>query len=107
MGSCAIESPGAFTRREYGSTPVTSPARHSITLCRPAPRSTKMATCPVSTTKRPSTGAPAATITSPVVEMPKDAVRGQPRELLPRRRAEGLVLGEPIDEICPCHERTP
>ena len=43
----------------------------------------------------------------PVAEVPKDAVCGQPRELLAGRRAEGLVLGEPIDEIRPCHLRTP
>ena len=91
--------PEALTSREYGSTPVTSPARHSITLCRPAPRSTKMATCPVSMTNRPSTGTPFAVTTSPSFEMPKRPVRGQPLELLARRRAEGLVLGEPIDEI--------
>jgi hypothetical protein len=34
-------------------------------------------------------------------------VRGEPRELLPGCRAEGFVFGEPIDEICPCHVRTP
>ena len=46
VGSCATESPGEFSRREYGSTPVTSPARQSITLCRPAPRSTKIVDVP-------------------------------------------------------------
>jgi hypothetical protein len=29
-------------------------------------------------------------------------MRGQPGELLSRRRAEGLVPGKPIDEICRC-----
>ena len=43
----------------------------------------------------------------PVIQMPQAAVCGQPRELLPGCRAEGLVCGEPIDEICPCHARTP
>ena len=52
--------------------PVTSPARHSITLCRPAPRSTKMAMWPVSTTKRPSTGAPFALSTSPSLRCRRD-----------------------------------
>ena len=72
VGSCAIALPGAFTMREYGSTPVTSPACHSMTLCRPAPRSTKIATCPVSTMWRPTTGAPAADTTPPTSRCQRD-----------------------------------
>ena len=45
--------------------PATSPAHHSMTLCRPAPRSTKMAMWPVSTTNMPATGTPLALRTSP------------------------------------------
>ncbi len=38
-----------------------------------------------------------------LVEMAKRAVRDQPREFLAGRGAEGLVLGEPIDEIDGAH----
>ena len=37
------------------------------------------------------------------VQLPNGPVRGQPRELLARRRAEGLVLRQPIDEIGRSH----
>ena len=83
--------------------PVTSPARHSITLCRPAPRSTKMAMWPGQHDEEARHRHPLRAQHVSLVEMPQRPVRGQPRQLLARRRAEGLVLGEPIDEIGHCH----
>ena len=43
----------------------------------------------------------------PLVEMSKGPVRDQPQELLARRRADGLVPREPIDEIRRCHLAAP
>ncbi len=41
--SSAVVIPGGAVRREYGSRPLTSPARHSSTLRAPVPRSTRIA----------------------------------------------------------------
>ena len=61
---------------------------------------------PVSTTKRPATGSPFRAQHLSFVELPKRPVRGQPRELLARRCAEGLVCGESIEEVRTAHLAT-
>ena len=79
--------------------PVTSPARHSIGLCRPAPRSRKMAMRPSSTMNSPVTGSPLLLSTSSGSSLPQRSMCGQPGQLLARRSAERLVGGKPVDEI--------
>ena len=64
-GSWTSTLPGAETRREYGSIPLTSPARHSVSFCGPEPRSMKIAMRPERMTNIPSTGAPFVEIVSP------------------------------------------
>jgi hypothetical protein len=65
VGSWATVLPGGLASREYGSMPVTSPARHSITLSLLAPRSTKIAMWPDSTTYMPWTVVSFRVSTSP------------------------------------------
>ena len=88
-GSWAMESAGGLTSREYGSMPVTSPARHSASLCRPVPRSRKMAMRPSSTMNRPVTGSPFLLSASSGLE-PAAAIHVRPARPAPhaeRRRA--------------------
>ena len=66
VGTSALTSPGEVVRREYGRTPVTSPPRHSMALCGPAPRSMWIERWPERTTKRPRTGLPFAVRIPPV-----------------------------------------
>ncbi len=63
--SSATTSPGGALMREYGSMPVTSPPCHSMTMCGPEPRSTRIRRWPSSTMKRPLTGPVLGVSTAP------------------------------------------
>ena len=98
-GACATVSPGGLTIREYGSMPVTSPARHSITLCRPAPRSTEDRDMTVEQDVHALDDSALGRQDFAFVEVPARAVGGKPREFLGGCGPERLVLGQLFDQF--------
>ena len=82
---------------------MTSPSRHSMILCGPAPRSTDIAMRPDSTTNMPLTCVALRRQHVAGMQLSKGPVRGQPRQFLARRPGKRPVLRQPIDQIRCCH----
>ncbi len=91
--------PGPPTRREYGSRPVTSPARHSEGLVRAGAAIHEHGEAARENDehaldRRALRGERVARR-----ELPESPVRSQPLELLARRGADGPVLRQPVDQF--------
>ena len=80
--------------------PATSPARHSMHLVPPGAAVDEDGDVPGQHDEQARHRHALRAQDLALVEPPERSVRGQPRELLARRRAEGLVLGEPIEQVC-------